>query len=900
MSELLPPVVAFLGANTTEYTAAMGAAQGQMVALEATSKKSMGGVGQAISTASKGAMVGVAALGVAATAVALKSADTFTSVGKDVLKLQRYTGESAEEMSILRFAAQQTGIDVDKVAKGFGLLSKKLESGIDTYAEWGVVSRDTRGEMLPMSDLLGNLAERFEKMPNGPEKTALAMQIFGRAGADLIPLLNKGRDGLAELSAEAEKYGLVLSQDNLDAVKASTAAARDQEAAWQGLQVQIGQYVLPVLTTVTQWFATHLPPAIQFVSKIMRDDVGPVLEFVSGWFTKIADVAGAYLVPVLGMLAGGAGIMAVVGAVSALVAVLLTPATLIALLVGGLIYAYNHFTAFRDVVDGVVAWLWARALVIWDEIRARAEAAFVWLRDNVPPIWDRVRAAAAEAVDWLREHVPPVWDRIREAADQAVTWLRDNVPPVWDRIKEVVSGVVTWLEDHVPAAFDKVKTAVSGASDWIRDRLPSAWASAKDGAASSSDWIRTNVPAAWEAAKAGVQSAVEWIATNVAPKVAAFIDNVRGYISDFRGWWDENWGAIREAVGHVFEALKTVVEANLAPIVAVFIVLRDAWVTVQDEILAVVQRVWDEIGSQIGFAVDFVRGVIETVINLINGDWSKAWESAKGALGAVVDGLKGLLGMVWDIGYQIVGAITELAMKWGGAILGWVIDAAAQAPGKLWEVGLAIGAWILTEAVPWIAQKSGEMSVAIMSWIWTTTMSLPGKLWSIAAGIGSWIVDVAAPEVGRKASEIATSMMAWITGMPSRIRDAASGMWDGLTGAFKAAVNAIIRTWNNLSLTVPSVDAFGVTLGGFTVPTPDIPLIPMAQGGWGTVTSPTLFLAGEAGTEDFAFGPHAKGGLGGNVVNNYYEVNVPGYLGDRHELTAAITDGIRQAEREAA
>jgi hypothetical protein len=45
----------------------------------------------------------------------------------------------------------------------------------------------------------------------------------------------------------------------------------------------------------------------------------------------------------------------------------------------------------------------------------------------------------------------------------------------------------------------------------------------------------------------------------------------------------------------------------------------------------------------------------------------------------------------------------------------------------------------------------------------------------------------------------------------------------------------------------------------------------MAEGGSGTVNKPTWFLAGEAGPEDFAFGPKRKGGLsGGTVVNNYY------------------------------
>jgi hypothetical protein len=42
--------------------------------------------------------------------------------------------------------------------------------------------------------------------------------------------------------------------------------------------------------------------------------------------------------------------------------------------------------------------------------------------------------------------------------------------------------------------------------------------------------------------------------------------------------------------------------------------------------------------------------------------------------------------------------------------------------------------------------------------------------------------------------------------------------------------------------------------------------IPMAEGGSGTVSRPTLFLAGERGPEDFSFGPRSKGGLGGVTI----------------------------------
>lgn len=63
----------------------------------------------------------------------------------------------------------------------------------------------------------------------------------------------------------------------------------------------------------------------------------------------------------------------------------------------------------------------------------------------------------------------------------------------------------------------------------------------------------------------------------------------------------------------------------------------------------------------------------------------------------------------------------------------------------------------------------------------------------------------------------------FITGMPGRVTDAASGMWDGIQDAFKGAMNWIIDRWNGLSLTLPSVSTPFGDIGGWTIDTPNIP-----------------------------------------------------------------------------
>jgi len=87
----------------------------------------------------------------------------------------------------------------------------------------------------------------------------------------------------------------------------------------------------------------------------------------------------------------------------------------------------------------------------------------------------------------------------------------------------------------------------------------------------------------------------------------------------------------------------------------------------------------------------------------------------------------------------------------------------------------------------------------------------------------------------------------FVTGMPGRIRKAASGMWDGVTDAFRSSVNSIIRRWNGLSFSLPpvTVPGIGQIWGGATLHTPDIPYL--AKGG--TAVTSGLAVVGERGPE---------------------------------------------------
>jgi hypothetical protein len=63
------------------------------------------------------------------------------------------------------------------------------------------------------------VAEKFSRMQDSTTKTALAIQIFGKGGAALIPFLNEGKEGLERLRQVSDDLGLTWQQKDITAAK---------------------------------------------------------------------------------------------------------------------------------------------------------------------------------------------------------------------------------------------------------------------------------------------------------------------------------------------------------------------------------------------------------------------------------------------------------------------------------------------------------------------------------------------------------------------------------------------------------------------------------------------------------------------------------------------------------
>lgn len=165
----------------------------------------------------------------------------------------------------LQFAAEQSGVSAEQFSTAISRLNQELgraaqgnETAAARFTSLGVAIRGADGNLRSTEDILGDLAERFERLPDSAEKSALAIELFGRSGARLLPFLNEGRAGLAELGAEAERLGLTFTEEQAVIGTALQDSLNRLSRVRQGLTNELGLIFAPGFTQAADGFTAAI------------------------------------------------------------------------------------------------------------------------------------------------------------------------------------------------------------------------------------------------------------------------------------------------------------------------------------------------------------------------------------------------------------------------------------------------------------------------------------------------------------------------------------------------------------------------------------------------------------------------------------------------------------------
>ena len=238
----------------------------------------------AVMTAAGGAIVGSAGMIV----------KSWAEAGDEIHKAGLRTGFSADALSRWRVVAQRSGTDLKAVETGVKRMQRSIVQLGDGLAE-STRSFDRLGlslediQNLAPEEQMRTIMERMADIEDPTIRAATAQEIFGRAGTQLLPVLEDGAEGLAELMKVADETGETFTEEGAKSAAEYQDAIRDMRGAVQGLVRTLAVELVPIFRQIVDWVKDKII--------IMREWMGENKALV-GTISRVVLVLGALLAAV--------------------------------------------------------------------------------------------------------------------------------------------------------------------------------------------------------------------------------------------------------------------------------------------------------------------------------------------------------------------------------------------------------------------------------------------------------------------------------------------------------------------------------------------------------------------------------------------------------------------------
>jgi hypothetical protein len=326
--------------------------------------------------------------------------------------MSQRTGVAVESLSRFGQAAQDSGSSIEGVAKGMGQLAKRItdpsSAASKALSGIGVATRDAQGKVRSLDAVMLEISDRFAKMPDGAEKSALAMQLFGKSGVELIPMLNQGRAAL-------EQYQATISGDMAKSADEFNDSLNAIGRSLSGPFNEAVTALLPAITSIAQGIVgiikafTALPQPIQTTLLVIGGLLASLIALapaISAIISIGSAIAGLFAAG--GALASAGSIIA--GIATAFIVLITGPVGIVALLVAAGVAIY----AFRDQIgaafNAVVNFIGGAFNAIGNLLKAGAQAYmdyyvkpilgfFKGLYDGAVAIFGKIGSAIGKAFE---------------------------------------------------------------------------------------------------------------------------------------------------------------------------------------------------------------------------------------------------------------------------------------------------------------------------------------------------------------------------------------------------------------------------------------------------------------------------------------------------------------------
>ncbi len=361
------------------------------------------------------------AIGGVITGVSVKAVSDFSEVGDAIEKMATRTGLGAEAVSALRVAADASGTSIETVEAGIKKMELTMTSASsisDTMAGAldGIgVSVDQIIAMTPEQQFEA-FAQAIGAVENPATKTQLAVEAFGKAGAELIPMFEDGNFSMEQWKTQAASMGVLMSDEVAGKAADLNDAMGYLTTTVNGLWLQVASFLAPVFTDLAQ-------------------KLQPIINKVTDWMKQNPKLTQILALFVLG-----------IGALLVILGPLLIALSALPAILAGIGVAMTIATGPVGIIVAAIAGLIAVGVLLythWDTIKEKAGEIFGSIASIITGAFSAVNSAITGSINFVIARVNDFIHTFNGMGDKLQAIPGVNIPNIPDIPFLAKGGIVT-------------------------------------------------------------------------------------------------------------------------------------------------------------------------------------------------------------------------------------------------------------------------------------------------------------------------------------------------------------------------------------------------------------------------------------------------------------------------
>lgn len=231
------------------------------------------------------------------------------ALADDLMQQSSVTGLSTDQLQEYAYMAELVDTDVSTITGSLTKLTRNMDSAksgtgaaADAFKTLGIDIYNSDGTMRDANDVFGEAIDKLGQMENQTERDALAMDLFGKSGQELNPIIDAGSEAIDQFRQEAHDMGYVLDEETLDSLGGIDDSMQRLDKAFETAKNTIAVALAPVVADITGKFVEWaqsvdwnevgklVKSTFEVIGKAIKA-VYPIIETLIKWVGKAIDIA---------------------------------------------------------------------------------------------------------------------------------------------------------------------------------------------------------------------------------------------------------------------------------------------------------------------------------------------------------------------------------------------------------------------------------------------------------------------------------------------------------------------------------------------------------------------------------------------------------------------------------